>query len=255
LLAHTLSMSAKNIIAVASGKGGVGKTWVSSTISHVFANSGRKALLFDGDIGLANVDVQLGVSPQVDLSDVFTGKATLREAVTKYTLGKFDIIAGRSGSGSLGNLSSEKINALRNDLNDLAKSYDLVILDLGAGVESQVQTMASLASKCLVVITDEPTSLTDAYAFIKILRLQNRETEVQIIVNQAENQREGLHTYNNILKACENFLKFTPKLAGIIRKDPKVKDSIRSQKPTLVKNPRSIAAADVAALSVKLMAK
>jgi flagellar biosynthesis protein FlhG len=87
------------------------------------------------------------------------------------------------------------------------------------------------------------------------LRLQNRETEVQIIVNQAENQREGLHTYNNILKACENFLKFTPKLAGVIRKDPKVKDSIRSQKPTLVKNPRSIAAADVAALSVKLMAK
>lgn len=126
---------------------------------------------------------------------------------------------------------------------------------MGAGVEAQVQAMASLAAKCLVVITDEPTSLTDAYAFIKILRLQNRETEVQIIVNQAENQREGLHTYNNILKACENFLKFTPKLAGIIRKDPKVKDSIRSQKPTLVKNPRSIAAADVAALSVKLMAK
>jgi flagellar biosynthesis protein FlhG len=248
-------MSAKNIIAVASGKGGVGKTWVSSTISHVFANSGRKALLFDGDIGLANVDVQLGVSPQTDLSDVFTGKATLREAITKYVPGKFDIIAGRSGSGSLGNLSSEKINSLRNDLNDLAKSYDLVILDLGAGVEAQVQAMASLASKCLVVITDEPTSLTDAYAFIKILRLQNRETEVQIIVNQAENQREGMRTYNNILNACENFLKFSPRLAGIIRKDPKVKDSIRSQKPTLLKNPRSIAAADVAAMSVKLMAK
>jgi len=248
-------MSKSNIIAIASGKGGVGKTWVSSTIAHVFANSGRKALLFDGDIGLANVDVQLGLSPEIDLSDVFSGKCTLEEAVTHFKDGKFDIIAGRSGSGSLANISADKIKSLSKELEALASKYDIVLLDLGAGIEQHVQALASLASKCMVVLTDEPTSLTDAYAFIKILRLQNKDTEVQVIVNMAENQREGQKTYDAIKNACENFLKFNPRLSGIIRKDPKVKDSIRSQKPTLIKNPRSMAAADVAALSVKLMAK
>jgi flagellar biosynthesis protein FlhG len=244
-----------NIIAVASGKGGVGKTWVSSTIANVFANSGRKALLFDGDIGLANVDVQLGLSPTVDLSDVFSGKVHLKDAITHFKTGNFDIIAGRSGSGSLGSIPGDKITNLHNELQELSKKYDIVILDLGAGVEQQVLAMAKLAKKCMVVITDEPTSLTDAYAFIKILRLQNKDTEVQVIINQAENQREGMQTYNNILNACENFLKFSPKLAGVIRKDPKVKDAIRSQKPLLTKSPKSMAGADVAAITLKLMAR
>lgn len=244
-----------NIIAIASGKGGVGKTWVSATIAHVFANSGRKALLFDGDIGLANVDVQLGVNPTVDLSDVFAGKASLKEAITNYEDGGFDIIAGRSGSGGLANLSVDKINSLSRELNDLAKNYDVVLLDLGAGIEAQVQAMAQLASRVLIVLTDEPTSLTDAYAFIKVMRLQNPDTNVQIIVNMAENQREGLKTYNAIQNACESFLKFTPRHAGTIRRDPKVKESIRAQKPILLKNSKSMAAADVAALAVKLMAK
>ncbi len=244
-----------NIIAIASGKGGVGKTWVSATIAHVFANSGRKALLFDGDIGLANVDVQLGINPQVDLSDVFSGKATLKEAVTIYTEGGFDIIAGRSGSGGLAHLSVDKINNLSRELNEMAKSYDVVLLDLGAGIEAQVQAMAALASRCLIVITDEPTSLTDAYAFIKIMRLQNQEANIQIVVNMAENQREGLKTYNAIQNACESFLKFTPRLAGTIRRDPKVKDAIRAQKPILLRNSKSMAAADVAAIAVKLMAR
>lgn len=247
--------SKENIIAIASGKGGVGKTWVSTTIAHVFANSGRKALLFDGDIGLANVDVQLGLQPKTDLSDVFTGKATLTQAITHYADGNYDIIAGRSGSGSLSNLSVDKINALARELNQLASTYDVILLDLGAGIEQQVQAMAQLATRCLVVITDEPTSLTDAYAFIKIMRLHNPSADVQIIVNMAENQRDGLKTFGAIRNACENFLKFTPRLAGVIRRDPKVKESIRTQTPVLVKNTKSMAAADVAALTVKLMAK
>ncbi len=254
-LIHNDGMSKDNIIAIASGKGGVGKTWISSTIAHVFGNSGRKALLFDGDIGLANVDVQLGVAPQHDLSDVFAGRVSLKEAITNYKNGKFDIIAGRSGSGSLANLPVEKIQQLGLELEKLAKDYDTILLDLGAGVEQQVQAMAKLARKCLVVITDEPTSLYDAYAFIKIMRFTNIDTEVQVIVNMAENQRDGMKTFANFQNTCENFLKFSPKLAGIVRKDPKVKDAIRSQKPLLLKSPKSMAGADIAALTVKLMTK
>lgn len=249
-------MAKDNIIAVASGKGGVGKTWVSSTIAQVFANSGRKALLFDGDIGLANVDVQLGLHPDVDLSHVFTGKATLAQAITHFHDGGFDVIAGRSGTGSLAYLPVDKITALKTELEILAKDYDVVLLDLGAGVEQHVQALAALAKKCLVVITDEPTSLTDAYAFIKILRMQKEnQPEVQIIVNMAENAREGLQTFGAIKNACENFLKFTPKLCGVIRRDPKVKKAIQAQKPILSLSSKAVAAADVAALTVKLMAK
>lgn len=246
-----------NIIAIASGKGGVGKTWVSTTIAHVFANSGRKALLFDGDIGLANVDIQLGLSPDVDLSHVFEEKASLNQAVTHFDDGNFDIIAGRSGSGSLALVPGEKIEALKTEIEALAKQYDIVLLDLGAGVEQQVQSLAKLAKKCLVVITDEPTSLTDAYAFIKILRLQSREKpiEIEIIVNMAENARQGMKTFGAIKAACENFLKYAPKLAGVIRRDPKVKKSIQQQKPLLSINSKTLAAVDVATLSTKLMAK
>lgn len=244
-----------NIIAIASGKGGVGKTFLSSTIAHVFSNSGRKALLFDGDIGLANVDVQLGVAPDVDLSDVFSGKSTLAQAITHYEAGNFDIIAGRSGSGSLANIPKEKIEQLSTELTALSKTYDIILLDLGAGIEQQVQSLAKLASKCMVVVTDEPTSLTDAYAFIKILRMRPNPPEIQVIVNMAENSREGMKTFGALKNACENFLKFAPKLAGVIRRDPKVKKTIQQQKPLLTTAPKSLAGNDVAAITVKLMAR
>src|SRR5471032_1835593 len=101
-----------NIIAIASGKGGVGKTWLAVTLSHLFARSGRHVLLFDGDIGLANVDVQLGLTPQRDLNGVLAGRHTLKEAITHYDEGGFDIIAGRSGSATLATMPVEKLQAV-----------------------------------------------------------------------------------------------------------------------------------------------
>src|SRR5271170_545107 len=135
----------KGILAIASGKGGVGKTWLAVTLSHLFARSGRPVLLFDGDIGLANVDVQLGLTPQRDLSSVISGRHTLKEAITHYTEGGFDIIAGRSGSASLAMLPPEKLHAVADSLLELQKNYDFVVIDLGAGIEHHVQYLASLA--------------------------------------------------------------------------------------------------------------
>lgn len=239
------------IIAVASGKGGVGKTWLSVTMAHAFANSGRQALLFDGDIGLANVDVQLGINPKHDLGDFLSGNVTLEGAITRFEEGGFDIIAGRSGSGNLASLPVSRLEKLNLELSGLSRNYDVIILDLGAGIEDHVRFLAAAAQKCLVVITDEPTSLTDAYAFIKVMKGLN----VHIVVNQAASAKEGEKTYEAIRRAAESFLKFSPPLAGIIRKDPKVKECIKSQSPILSKAPGSTAATDVAALAVKLMAK
>ncbi len=241
-----------NIIAIASGKGGVGKTWLAITLSHLFARSARNVLLFDGDIGLANVDVQLGLTPERDLRTVFEGKAKLSESITHYQ-GGFDILAGRSGSTSMASVSLTRLSNIKEELIELSKNYDAVIIDLGAGIEQYVQFMASIAGRCIVVITDEPTSLTDAYAFIKLCATKLHNPNVQVIVNQAASQKEGEKTFAALEKACTSFLGIAPKMLGIVRKDNKVKDSIRAQVSLIDKASHTLAATDAAAISIKLM--
>lgn len=235
----------KNIIAVASGKGGVGKTWFSITLAHALAKSGKSVLLFDGDLGLANVDVQLGLMPKRDLNDVIRGRLSIDHVVQRYEDGPFDIIAGRSGQASLSALPSQRLLMLRDGLLDIANKYDVVIIDLGAGVDRTVRMFSAMATKTLLVTTDEPTSLTDAYAFIKLGTAAGMSKNVDIVVNMASSVIEGEKTYKTLLKACENFLRLSPTMAGMIRQDPKVKDTIRHQTPILTRSPNSDAAEDV----------
>jgi len=243
----------RNVVAVASGKGGVGKTWFSITLSHALARAGQRCLLFDGDLGLANVDIQLGLMPKQDLVSVVAGRLTLNQATVQYPEGGFDVIAGRSGSGSLANIPLSRLQVLGDDLNLLACAYDRVVLDLGAGVERTVRALANNAGTILVVTTDEPTSLTDAYAFIKVTHMERPGTDMRIVVNMANSTREGERIYNTLLKACEGFLKMSPPLAGVIRRDIKVRESIRNQTPLLTRSPNSEAATDVEAIAEKLL--
>ncbi len=247
--AATSALLCTNMIAVASGKGGVGKTWFAITLCHALAKRGKNVLLFDGDLGLANVDIQLGLTPDRDLGAVVEGSSSLSAAVTKYKEGGFDILAGRSGSGSLATLATQKVSELRNDLITLARSYDQVVIDLGAGVDRSVRQMAGPAAVTYVVVTDEPTSLTDAYAFIKLGRAANPKADMRVVVNMAANVSEGQKTYDTIRKACESFLSYTPALAGIIRRDVKVREAIRAQTPILTRSPGSDAASDVDAIA------
>jgi flagellar biosynthesis protein FlhG len=240
------------MLAVASGKGGVGKTWFSVTLCHALAKRGKHVLLFDGDFGLANVDIQLGLTPEKDLGAVMDGTSTLPGAVTHYKEGNFDILAGRSGSGSLATLPTQKLSGLRNDLIALARSYEYVVVDLGAGVDRSVRQMAGPAAITYVVITDEPTSLTDAYALIKLTRAANPVADLRVIVNMAANGPDGQRTYETIRNACENFLLYAPPLAGIIRRDSKVRDAIRAQTPLLIRSPICEAAADIEAIASRI---
>ena len=247
-------MRGHNVVAVASGKGGVGKTWFSITLSHAMARLGRKTLLFDGDLGLANVDIQLGLTPEHDLGQVITGAVTMARAAERFDEGGFDIIAGRSGSGSLATLASQQLTGMRNELFDLARSYDSVVMDMGAGIDRVVRQLAGPAGTTLVVTTDEPTSITDAYAYIKVTRAANPGADIRIVVNLAQNTKEGERTYGTILKACQNFLRFQPPLAGIIRRDIKVREAIRHQVPLLMRSPSCDAARDVEAVVARLFA-
>ena len=244
--------NSQGMIAVASGKGGVGKTWFAITLAHALAKKGRKTLLFDGDLGLANVDIQLGLMPKHDLGAVVSGRLPLNQAATTYEDGDFDIIAGRSGSGNLASISANRLYTLGDDLLLLSAAYDNLILDLGAGVERTVRNLANEVNTVLVITTDEPTALTDAYAFIKLTHMERPNLDIRVVVNMANSTTEGERTYNTIRKACEGFLKFSPPLAGVIRRDTKVRETIRNQTSILVRFPNTEAATDVGAIVDKL---
>ena len=238
-----------NIIAIASGKGGVGKTWFSISLAGVLAKMEQRVLLFDGDLGLANLDIQLGLMAKHDLGNVLAGRVTLNQAVMSFSRGEFDIIPGRSGSGSFANLGMNQLRNLAHELSILAQQYDTVIIDLGAGVENTVRKLSHVANKVIVIITDEPTSLTDGYALIKLTHSEKAHTDLAIVANMAHSTKSGERTYGTLLKACQGFLKISPPLLGIIRRDQKVPESIRAQVPLLVRYPNSTATEDVESIA------
>ncbi len=242
-------VAGRNVITVASGKGGVGKTWFSITLAHALARAGRRVLLFDGDLGLANVDIQLGLTPEHDLDSVVAERIGIEEAVTRYEEGGFDILPGRSGSGTLAALPPAHLTGLRDQVLELAENYDTAIMDLAAGIEHPVRVLSAAAAVRLVVTTDEPTALTDAYAFIKLSVQRVPTNSLRIVVNMAPSDREGRHTYATLAKACQHFLGMTPALAGVVRRDNHVREAIRSQAPLLIRHPNCPAAADVEAIA------
>jgi flagellar biosynthesis protein FlhG len=195
--------------------------------------------------------VQLGVTPEHDLAGVIAGEATLAQAAKRYT-GGFDIIAGRSGSGTLATLPASRLMTLRTELHLLSQQYDWVVLDLGAGIERTVRLLTGQSRACLVITTDEPTSITDAYAYIKVTAMEKLADDIQIVVNMVPSQRDGERVYGTLLKACREFLKIEPPLAGVIRRDDHVRDSIRRQVSLLTRHPGSEAAGDVEIIAQRL---
>ncbi|MDI9408387.1 MAG: AAA family ATPase [Candidatus Pacebacteria bacterium] len=242
----------KNIIAIGSGKGGVGKTFFSITLCQALASCGERVLLFDGDLGLANIDVQIGASVKHDLSQVVRGRVTMAQAVTPYPASGFDILAGSSGGGSLASLSPTRIAMLGRDLVEFAVNYDSVVMDLGAGVDRMVRYLAGHAGRRMVILTSEPTSMTDAYAFIKMVMSDDPKAEVQVVINQARTLQEGEKTFAAIEGVCERFLNFRPQLAGIVRRDRRVNEAIRAQVPILNKFPGADAAIDIIGIASRL---
>lgn len=241
------------IVAVASGKGGVGKTWFAITLAHALARQGRRVLLFDGDLGLANVDIQLGLTPDRDLSDVIAGGKTLAEAALQYREGGFDLVAGRSGSAALSALDPTGLQHVMDALRRATQGYDAILLDLGAGLDGRVRALAALADTLLVLVTEEPTSLIDAYAVMKLHAADQGSADARIVVNLAASRSLGERTYTTLSRACALFLKRTPALAGVIRRDDRVRDAIRRQALLLVRHPAAHASADVEAIARTLL--
>jgi flagellar biosynthesis protein FlhG len=248
-----LDAAEQRLVTIASGKGGVGKTWLSISLSHALASMNKKILLFDGDLGLANVDIQLGISPQRDISEVILGAALVRDVITPARIGSvsFDVVAGRSGSGALAQLSREALLKLKAQMVEAAQNYDHLIMDMGAGIDQAVTTLSDHAGHCLVVMTAEPTSLTDAYAFIKLRQMRKPDGKLSVVLNNAT-RAEAKQAFETLTRACKHFLGFAPNLAGVIRRDSHVPESIRAQMPIAARFADSPAALDIMALAETL---
>ena len=258
------------LVAIASGKGGVGKTWLSITLAQSLAARGRRVLLVDGDLGLANVDIQLGLTPRHDLAAVLSGQRGLSDVIIRHATQElpaaaFDILPGRSGASSMATLQVEVLGRLLQAIRRLG-SYDTVLLDLGAGIDPTMRFLAAAADTLLVVSTDEPTALADAYAVLK-LQVRDRTArseggsglrpeaaaDVRVVINQSSSLASGRRTYDVLARACDTFLGQTPSLAGIIRRDGRVGDAIRRQTTLLMRHPNAPAAEDVTRIAATLV--
>lgn len=248
-------LNGENIIAVASGKGGVGKTTFAVTLAHAFSKQGLKVLLFDGDLGLSNVDVHLGIVPNENLETVLKMNDPLNLAITHEPNIDCDIISGHSGDQSLAALSGSQLKLLTDDLLILASYYDKVIIDLASGIHENVTSLIKIAKTCLTVLTDSPTSLTDAYQLIQLITQEEPAKNIQLIINMVDTISDGEKTYQTFLTALKTFLHIEPKLTGVIHYDSNVKKAIQEQTPLLSFSKENQAAQDILKIANMLAKK
>jgi flagellar biosynthesis protein FlhG len=239
------------VIAVASGKGGVGKTWFAITLAHALAQRGRRVVLMDADLGLANADVQLGIAPPYDLAAVLTARATAEQALVAHEAG-FYLLAGRSGSGALAGLDGDPLAVALGLPRKLSDSFQAVVVDVGAGLGLAQRRLLAGADLPIVLATEEPTSVTDAYAVLKLLAHDSPMRVPNLVVNMAGGIIAGERVHGTLDAVTRRFLGRGLQLAGIVRRDSKVADSIRAQAPLLTRHPTSPAANDVLAIAAGL---
>ncbi len=239
-------------IAICSGKGGVGKTNIALNLSYALYKAKQKVLLMDCDLGLANLDVLLGVTPRLGVEEMLQSEAQVRDICLDIEPDGFSFIPAASGVSGLGDHGSAMRALFVEKLNPFAKDYDYLILDIGAGINDSVQSFAVLSTMRVVIVTPEPTSLTDSYALMKILSSRHGVRDFYILVNQAETPQEDKAAYERLASACDKFLGFVPQKLGGIRADPAVTAAVIRQKPLLQLSPHTNAAKDIIAAAVRL---
>jgi flagellar biosynthesis protein FlhG len=245
------------VMAVTSGKGGVGKTFVSANLAAALARRGHRVLVLDADLGLANLDVVLNLHPKVTLHDVFTGKSTLDNAILAAP-GGFSVLLAGSGMVEYSRLTPDVRTEFLQVLQTIIPRYDVVLLDTGAGISDVVLFAVSLASEVLLVATPEPTSLTDAYAAAKVLATQQGRKQIRMIVNQTIRAGDGRAITGQLQQVLDRFVSPTTGQAvrllhlGDIPADPAVRDAVMRRQLLLVHNAGAPAALAVAQLASKL---
>lgn len=226
------------IIAVTSGKGGVGKTTVSINLAIALAGRGLRTLLFDADLGMANVHVYAGVAPRVTLLDVVEGRLSLAQALTNGP-GNIQIVCGASGVSRLADLDGRAMEFLTAELRRMAVAFDVLVLDTGAGISAQVMQFLALANDVVVVATPNLAATLDAYGVIKAANEAQLAADFHVLVNQAPDTATADKVFARISGCAERFLQFTPENLGLLRRDDALETSNQNRCPLLLAQPES----------------
>jgi flagellar biosynthesis protein FlhG len=246
------------ILAITSGKGGVGKTFVSANLAAALARAGRKVLVLDADLGLANLDVVLNLFPKITLHDVFTGKSTLADAILPAP-GGFSVLLAGSGMVEYSRMTPEVREQLQKVIDEVTPKFDHVLLDTGAGISDVVLYTVSLAGEVLVVATPEPTSLTDAYATIKVLATTQGRRRMGLLVNQTRKPGEGRQVRMQLQQVVDRYVNpqldspVRLELLGEIPSDGAVRDAVVRRQLLLEYLPGTAAAIAIVATAQRII--
>jgi len=238
-------------IAVTGGKGGVGKTNVSVNLGVAAAEMGQKVMLLDADLGLANIDVVLGLHPEYDLSHVMRGERTLDEILVEGPAG-LQVVPGASGLQSLAELSPAEHTGLIRAFSELAADTELLIVDTAAGISDTVLSFSRAAHEVVVVVCDEPASITDAYAIIKLLNRDYGHQRFRVLANMVRSAQEGRELFNKMCRVTDRYLDVTLGFMGAIPFDESLRKAVRTQRPVVQAFPRSRVAQVFRSLAKKI---
>jgi flagellar biosynthesis protein FlhG len=239
------------VIAIASGKGGVGKTNVTVNLGVAMASQGKEVVLLDADLGLANIDVMLGLHPQFNLLHVLDGSKSLREIIVEGPAG-LKIIPAASGVQKMAELSTAEHAGMIQAFSEMDQHIDVLLIDSAAGIADSVVSFSKAAQEVIVVVCDEPASITDAYALIKLLSREHGVERFHVIANMSRSVQEGRELFDKIALVCERFLDVTLDFMGIVPFDDDLRSAVKKQRSVVDAYPRSKSATAFAHLAKKI---
>lgn len=245
------SMHPVQVIAVTGGKGGVGKSNVSVNMSIALAEMGRRVVLLDADLGLANIDVLLGITAKNNISNVLNGEITLRDVMVNGP-GGIRIIPAASGTQEMASLQPEEHAGLIRAFSTIGEQLDVLVVDTAAGIGDGVVSFVKASQEVLVVVTDEPTSITDAYALIKLLNKDHGLFRFRILANMVKTPQDGHNLFAKLTKVTDRFLDVALQYVGSIPFDDSVKRSVQRQKAVVEAYPRAKASIAFKSLAKKV---
>lgn len=227
------------VFAVTSGKGGVGKTNIVGNLAIAFQRMGKRVLIFDADLGLANIDIIFGLNPVHNIDEVIRGEKDLSQIIVKGPEG-VSVIPACSGVQELSNLTEGHKISLLNEFDNLNRMYDILLIDTGAGISSNVIYFNLAAQERIIVLTPEPTSITDAYALLKVMFYKHGTKSFILLINMAKNEKQAKSVYENLTKVVDRFLGgISIDYAGYIPKDDFLVKAVSKREPVLCCYPKA----------------